>query len=125
MRQPEDPARLLSRRIRAEHVLSRRATWQQLLHVCEQRGAVVVISHRLIGAGYYLPWPIPLIIVRWNAGPHVLAHELYHHLIADNEGCGIVYCYPDFTEDDEEAAANRFARYLCGPERNTTSLHEN
>jgi Zn-dependent peptidase ImmA (M78 family) len=43
-----------------------------------------------------------------------LCHELYHHLHRDNEGRGIIYAYPLWIEDGVEAAANRFAGYLCG-----------
>lgn len=120
---PEDPVLFLARRIRREYALSARATYSELLAVCEARGVDVVESASLIEAGCYVQLPDtrlpdvrPVIIVRQGMGAFVLAHELYHHLIADNSEWGVVYLFPRWVECPIEAAAHRFAALLCGEE---------
>lgn len=124
---PDDPALFFAERIRAERHVSRPATWRQILAACEQRGVRVVVSNALVGAGYYIQHPLfdALIVVRHDVPPRVLAHELYHHLVRENEGYGILYTYPHWIEGDEEEAAERFAELLCGPEtaRKPDRLH--
>jgi Zn-dependent peptidase ImmA (M78 family) len=110
----EDPAAYLARRVRAEHGLSARATVSELLHVCEQRGVAVFWRPRLRRAGYYCDWPYPVIVLRHDAPPRALAHELMHHLLLDNECHGIHYRRPEFRDDDPERLAERFERLLCG-----------
>jgi hypothetical protein len=57
----------------------------------------------------------PLIIIREGVPPSVLCHELWHALVADRAGLGLVYTYPDFpTSDLRELAAHHFAELLCG-----------
>jgi hypothetical protein len=111
----EDSAAYLARRIRAEHHLSDRATEAELLRVCEQRG-VTVIRRPLLHPGYYCDWPHPLIVVRPDAPPRVTAHELFHHLIADNARHGVDYRAPEFLEEHPETLACRFQELLCGAE---------
>lgn len=113
---PEHPAELLARQVQREHDLSGPATTAQLIAICAQRGCPVLRSYTLEREGYYLRTEVgPLIVVRWDTGPHVLAHELYHHLVADNEGFGVIYSYPVWVETETEAAAQRFAHLLCAP----------
>jgi|SRR4051794_4875249 len=111
----EDPAVYLARRVRAEHHLSERATEAELLRVCEQRG-VEVRRRPLIGPGYYCSRPYPFMVVRPDAPPRVWAHELFHHLIADNAEYGVFYHRPEFLEEHPEKLACRFQELLCGTE---------
>lgn len=112
---PEDPARYLADRLRAEHALPARPTLAQLEAICAARGCTVLRSPELLQPGYYLITEEgPLIALQKDAPAEVLAHELYHHLVSTNREHGILYTYPAWIEDDEEAAAARFARRLCG-----------
>jgi Zn-dependent peptidase ImmA (M78 family) len=112
----EDPARYLAGRIRQEHSITGAATVPQLLAACEQRGCAVFRSLHLRAPGYYVVTREgPLIVLRWDASSHVLAHELFHHLIHDNAQCGVIYCCPEWEAQDEQEAAHRFARHLCDP----------
>ncbi|MFN3648443.1 MAG: hypothetical protein ACK47B_02590 [Armatimonadota bacterium] len=113
-RGPLEPAFYLAERIRAEYGLSPRATYGELLEVCHARGTTVFVHPRLQRPGYYAPWPWPLILLRLGVDARVLAHELYHALIYDNERHGVVYGYPDFLRDEDERQAELFADLLCG-----------
>ena len=112
----EQPARYLAARIRAEHPLSTPAATEELLAVCEQRGVIVIRSAEIHGSGYYSVHD-QAIVLHWDAPAWVLAHELYHHLVADNEEHEIIYTFPDFGDGDDEEQAELFAWLLCGEER--------
>lgn len=115
----EDCAVYLARRMRHLYDLSAPAEEEELLRVCEERGATVYRSLTLAGPGYYLPWPDPVIVLRWNASPWVLAHELYHHIVTENQGYGVVYAFPEFVDSDLEEQAQLFAWLLCSPSSET------
>jgi len=109
-----DRAAYAAQEMRRLYPLSSRATTAELTAVCEARGVQVVRSRELVAPGVYVPRPLPTIILRWDAGARVLAHELFHHLVDDqSDGC-CVYCYPGETLNELEAAAERFASLLCG-----------
>jgi len=110
----EDLAGFLARRVGVEDALSPRATEGELLAVCARRGVQVARNAGLRGPGYYRSWPIPQMVLRPDAPPHIAAHELYHHLLADNAEYGITYEPPDWYPGELEEAANRFARLVCG-----------
>lgn len=107
----EDPALYLAGRVGEE--LSPSPTEAELLHLCAQRGVAVRYCARLRGAGYYLAWPEPLIVLRPGCPAEVTAHELWHHLAADAVECGIDYGPPHWQPDHPEALARRFAATVC------------
>lgn len=111
----EDPAEFLARRIRQEHNISENATHKQLEGVCRQRG-VKVRRRSITRRGYYCDDPYALIVLDRTSLPHITAHELYHHIIKDNESHGITYSGPDWVVDHPEEAARRFERLMCGEE---------
>jgi hypothetical protein len=110
----EDPASYLAARVNQEHTLSEPPTEVELLAVCSQRGVQVATSDALSGPGYYRSQPHPLIVVRTGVSGFVTAHELFHHLVADNAEYGIRYEAPEWSCVNPEAAADRFAGLLCG-----------
>src|SRR5690606_18547633 len=108
-------------RIKDYYHLSTPATRDELLDVCHDRGAAVV-GVRLYGGGYYLRLPEPLIVIDPGAPAFVLAHELYHHIMADLaewDECGrlALYVFSAQCRTQHEADANRFAALLCEPTR--------
>jgi hypothetical protein len=111
----EDPAAYLALRVRTEHSLDGPASTSDLIQVCSQRGCPVVRAPSLGDQGYYLASPQgSWIVLRQDAGPRVLAHELFHHLVTDNADYGVFYTLPDFSLGCEEEGANRFAWLMCG-----------
>jgi hypothetical protein len=110
----------LAERLRSHHDLSTPAALDQLLEICRERGCPVRWG-RFAGQGYYLRLPEPLILLDHQAGASVLAHELYHHLIADlDEWAGgedetlALYIYTPRGRSQQERDANHFAQLLCG-----------
>lgn len=111
----EDRARFLARRVREQYSLSPRATLDELLDVCRQRGIVVVWRDDLVEPGYYVPWPFPTILLRPDATGLVVAHELCHDLEADHRAHDLVSAYSAEPSDrPEETIAYLFALELCG-----------
>lgn len=108
----------LAERVCAHHGFARPLSLLEVLAVCEERG-VPVRWGRFRGGGYYLRLPEPLILLDYDAGPFVAAHELYHHLSADlaewdDDEHLAVYVFTPNGRSQQERDANRFAELLCG-----------
>lgn len=102
--------------LRSRYKLSERATWEELEDICWAENIRVRMFQTLTRPGYcWITRFGPLICLRAGVPASVLAHELYHALVADRSGYGLVYTYPDYpTSDQRELAAHRFAELLCG-----------
>lgn len=103
----------MAAQVRAEYAIAGPATEAVLLTAAEAAGAEVVRSQGLRARGLYVP-QARLIILRHDASPWVLAHELFHCL-ATPDGEGAVWLYPENAPREWiEEEAETFARLLCG-----------
>jgi hypothetical protein len=106
-------------RVREYYGLSFPAAREELIDACWDRGAAVAFDH-LHGGGYYLRLPESLICLDYGAAPFVIAHELYHHIMADlaewdDDLSVALYVFTPHGRSRQERDANRFAELLCGP----------
>jgi len=109
-----DPAYYHAARLREAFPLSPRATMRELLRVCRQQGIAVEWDPEIDKEGWSVNHPRPLIVLKRQRCPWVLAHEIFHALIGEALEYGIVFPFSDYADDDVERAAERFACLLCG-----------
>lgn len=110
----EDPARLLASRVLSETPEQVPLSPAALTAAARRRGCHVVTHASLRRRGYYVRTNLgDLIVCQDPPQPVVIAHELFHHITADNADHGIQYDDEDWIQTDEESAADRFAAYLC------------
>lgn len=110
-----------AKRLSACYPLTYPATAEELEAICADRGAYLQRVHRLGEWGLYFRCPEAVILLDEAAPPYVLAHELYHHLVADLAEWGdvdeavTVYVFTPCGRQRQEQDANHFAELLCGP----------
>lgn len=117
-----DLAHYLAARIRCEETITGPATPAQLAAACRRRGVTLLRSARLRWPGYYAPENLeggpgePVIALRNDAGPEVVAHELIHHVLTDNCAAGIDYPPGEWGSGSAEEVATRGGRLLTSEE---------
>jgi Zn-dependent peptidase ImmA (M78 family) len=109
-----DLARYLAGRVRVLAPLPPQSTYSDILRACRQRGYGVYEADFIPEQGRCLQRMNPVILVRSTAPARALAHELLHAIIWENTSNGIEYEPPEWNEDTEENAADRFAALLAG-----------
>lgn len=126
MGRPDDEAIYHAVRIRDTYALPDPVTRQDLLRVCEAEGVYRVDRSPAVdemdALGVYVPWPVPIIVLRADADRWVLAHELYHHLTRQNASVGVTYSYTRRPRCAEEWGARMFSWLLNAPPRRKEGL---
>lgn len=113
-----DAAGFFAERLRHNYGLSTPATTAELEWVCRCEGVVIQVVPKgaLNGDGHCIYHPKPVIILERGYTRFVLAHELYHHLVADRNAADAWPGYAGTREMRkalEERDAVRFAEILC------------